>query len=563
MSEGSYREVTGLAVGLGIAIGIVLTASITYAGLVLGFTIVGSEIAAIAGWGILRGCLRRGTILENNIVQTVASGVNASSAGVIFTIPVLHLRGIDFDPIPVVVAATAGAVLGVAFIIPLRKQMIDIERLRFPSGTAVATILRSPGSGVAKARLLAAGVGASALVHLLVSLRILPESVDLGAWLGMPPWLENVWALSLLSVGAGFISGRPGLAVLGGGVLAHWILTPAAVAAGWVPAGEDVARFVHGEMSRPIGIGMLVGGALAGLVAAFPAMREALRTLHEARSGTEELPVGVLYAGAVAAFAVLLVTTRVAAGLDTGPAFALSLFGTTWLWLAGVIVAQCTGMTDWSPVSGLALVAVTVGLLLVGAEGGPRPVLAAVLVGVAVCVAISQCADMMQDLKTGHLVGARPASQQIVQLAVAGIGPVIAVLVVGIVWEAYGFGPEALRKPGAPAITAPQAQALNAAVDGVLGGDAPFAKYAAGATLGAGLSLTGVHGLGVLTGLSMYLPLLYVLPYGLGCVLGVLAHHRRGALWVEERGVPAAAGLIVGEAVVGTGFALAAVFGGV
>ena len=107
-----------------------------------------------------------------------------------------------------------GATLGVAFIIPLRKQMIDIDRLRFPSGTAVGAILRSPGAGVKKAILLAVGVAFSAVVSVMVHLGWITEYVDVGAMLGMPAHVENVWAVSLLSFGAGYISGWAGMAVL-------------------------------------------------------------------------------------------------------------------------------------------------------------------------------------------------------------------------------------------------------------------------------------------------------------------------------------------------------------
>jgi uncharacterized oligopeptide transporter (OPT) family protein len=147
---------------------------------------------------------------------------------------------------------------------------------------------------------------------------------------------------------------------------------------------------------------------------------------------------------------------------------------------------------------------------------------------------------MMQDLKTGHLVGARPIRQQKVQLAFIAIGPIVSLSVVALLWKTMGFGP-------GHDLAAPQAQALQAAVEGVLGGDVPWAKYLGGAVIGGTLSLTGVGGLGVLVGLSMYLPLRYILPYGLGCVIHMLFVKTRGSRWVENKGVPFAAGLIVGE----------------
>ena len=138
-----YREITPLAIVLGILIGVVMNAAITYSGLKIGFTLGGSAIAAVLGWGLLRGVFRKGTIVENNIAQTVASSVNTSNSGIIFTVPVLYLLGLaaDMNPVWMLAATMAGAVMGVAFIIPTRKQMIDFDRLRFPTGTAVALSL--------------------------------------------------------------------------------------------------------------------------------------------------------------------------------------------------------------------------------------------------------------------------------------------------------------------------------------------------------------------------------------------------------------------------------------
>jgi len=564
LKKGPYREITWEALVLGFFVGILLNASITYAGLLIGFTIVGSEIAAIIGWGVLRGILRRSTIVENNINQTVASAINNSGAGIIFTIPVLYLRGADFEFLHVILATMCGATLGVAFIIPVRKQMIDIDRLRFPSGTAVGAILKSPGAGVRKAILLAAGMGFSALVSISVHTGLIPETVDFGALLGMPAYFRNVWAVSLLSLGAGFISGRAGLAVLIGGILAYWIITPLAVNFGWVPAELSAAEavdYAHVHMNRPIGIGMLIGGALMGIVLTFPSIKEAFASLRRSgiNSGTrrpEELSIKYLYIAAIASVAVLcMVGFTAARPLGLGRIILIALTGTVWLWLAGIIVAQCTGMTDWSPISGMALIAVTIILFFAYDIDHSSGVLLAVLIGATICVAMSLGADMMQDLKTGTIVGAIPRRQQAVQLMFSWMGPVITVFVVHVIWQAYGFGP-------GTSIPAPQAQALDAAISGVVGGNVPADKYLTGALIGAVLSASPISGLGVLVGLSMYLPLLYILPFGLGGTLNLASGRIRGTRWVENNGIPVAAGLIVGDAIVGVVFALITVLKG-
>jgi len=263
-----------------------------------------------------------------------------------------------------------------------------------------------------------------------------------------------------------------------------------------------------------------------------------------------------------------------------GPAriLAAGLLGTTWIAVAGLIVAQATGMTDISPLSGLALIAVTLMLGVTGAIGAAGggglenpvvqgAVVVAVAIGVAVCVATSQCADMMQDLKTGHLVGARPAAQQVVQFGVAWIGPVVAIGTTLLLWQtpdgSPGFGPEsqACIDATASCLSAPQAGALQGMISGVVGGEAPLDKYLAGSILGGVVTLFPVGGLGVLLGLAMYLPFSITLGYGIGCLMTMAMEWRLGPRFIEDKIVPLAAGLIVGEALTALGFSIVKIVG--
>jgi putative OPT family oligopeptide transporter len=555
-----YREITGDAIGFGVVLGCIMAAAFTYSGLLIGFVVPGSLIAATLGWGWLRGVRRRGTIVENNVQQTIATSVQIACSGIIFTLPVLYLRNIDFDPVVFAVAAAAGGFLGNAFIIPLRKQMIEIERLRFPTGVAVTVLLKSPGSGVQKSLLLLGGAAFGLIFFFFTQFDklgwpvFLPEEVDLGKLLGLPAHVPNVWALSVLSLGAGFISGKVGLVVLFGGILANWVISPAVVELGWLDAHEPSrwASVIYKEMNRPLGIGMLIGGALAGVLVAVPSIRAAfasMRRMEKVEGGAEEMPLKFLNISSVLCVVLLFVAARLTAPeIGWHGAALTAVLGTVWMWLAGIIVAQCTGMTDWSPLSGLALIAVTIILFLTS-----KNVLAAVLIGAAVCVATAECSDMMIDLKTGFQVGSKPMRMAVAQLLVTWIGPIVSIATVALLWEAYGFGP-------GKQLTAPQAQALDAAISSVVGGDVPYEKYGAGALIGGALSVSGVHGLGVLMGLSMYLPMAYILPYGLGCLLNMLSLRMRGAVWTEEKAVPVMAGLMVGEAILGLVIALLMVF---
>ncbi len=567
-----YKDSTPLAVGVGIFIGVLMTASFSYAALVLGFSTNGSPVAAVLGWGIMRAICKRGTVLENNIIQTVASGINTSTAGVIFTVPVLLIKGAEFNFWWIAAAGVAGAILGVGFIIPLRKQMIDIDRLRFPSGTAIASILRSPAEGMKKSRLLLLGAFISAFVYFVTQFpklglpQILPSSFDLSAILGLPKYFNNVWAVSLLSVGIGFIAGRNGLFVLAGGILAYWIIAPLMISLNWLPDGvtlDKAAGFIHSNMTRPLGIGMLIGGSLMSIVLIVPAIKATIKSFNLKNVKSEdndELPIKLLYTVIGIAFTLFFLAAYFTSDISLVSAFFISLIATAWLLFAGIIVSQATGMTDWTPISGMSLIAVAILMMFLT----PDEITTAVLIGAAISIAIAECADMMQDLKTGHLVGSKPAKQQALQLSVAGLGPIISLSVMLLIWNSGGTDPVTGAKlpgfgPGTE-IEAPQAVALGATIDAVVKGNVPTEKFLAGGILGAVLSFTSIPGLGVIMGIAMYLSMKYILPYGLGSLLNILFVFWKGKEWTEKWGVPFAAGLIVGEALLIITFALLTVF---
>ncbi|MCU0674449.1 MAG: OPT/YSL family transporter [Myxococcota bacterium] len=569
VTASTYRELTFAAVILGVIQGAVMTAAFVYIGLKLGFGLSGSSVAAILGFALLRGVGRNvlkikgcGSIVENNINQTIASGINTASSGVVFTFPALLLLGTEYDVSTIILAALAGSFMGIVVIVPLRKQMIEIERLKFPSGVAVATILKSPGAGAAKAIRLGIGFAIAVVVTLLTTYAVIPESLPIGSWfLGDPatasgPFglaaLGTALSLSMANFGAGLLSGRGGLPFALGGALAWWIIGPFVVGQGWVPAsaaGGDLVDAVYRGSLRPIGIGVLIGGALAGVVAAYPALKGAIKGLQAAAklaktgdpNAAEELGPKVLSFGMVGAFVGLFAVALLGSDGAIGTSISVAVAGTVWLALAGLIVAQATGATDISPLSGLALIAVTLMLAL-----SANNVALAVAIGVAVCVATNQCADMMTDLKTGHLIGGVPRKQQLVQLSVAWIGPAIAIGTTLLLWSggpngANGFG------EGTP-LPAPQAGALQGMVEGVVSGNAPIDKYLAGAGIGGALALFPISGLGVLVGLAMYLPFDITLGYGIGCLASMGLEKWKGRRFYGDILIPVATGFIIGEA---------------
>lgn len=577
-----YRELTAAAVVLGIIQGIILNVAFVYAALKLGFSIGGSTVAAIMGYALLRGVMGKGTMVENNINQTIASGINTTGTGIVFTVPALFLLdakwraeglpGLEFHYWPLMIAGVAGAILGVVVIIPLRKQMIELDRLRFPSGVAVTTIIRAGASGIEKAKLLAAGFAVSALWKLVMvsevletpglvestGFGILHEELHFGFHI-LPEYISPVVYLSLMNLAAGLLAGRSGLPFFLGGALSWWVIAPTAVAMGWTANAptDGEAGFIYGQMLRRLGVGTLVGGALMGVVTSFPAIKSALASLATAartagsgsRIGGDEMKLPTLIVGMVGALILFFIAAIMTPGVDAWQAAIASVVGTVWLALAALIVAQATGMTDLSPMSGMALISVTLMMYLLN-----KNVAAAMVVGVAVSVAIGQGADMMQDLKTGFMIGARPIKQQMIQFAVTWIGPLLAFGAVCVLWSngpngQGGFGP-------GTSLPAPQGGALMGIIDAVTSGDVPIDKYIMGGTVGAILGAAPKPGIGVLVGLAMYLPFSITLGYGLGCLLQMALQRWKGLLFCEHKVVPFAAGLIVGEALTGVAHAV-------
>jgi uncharacterized oligopeptide transporter (OPT) family protein len=225
-------------------------------------------------------------------------------------------------------------------------------------------------------------------------------------------------------------------------------------------------------------------------------------------------------------------------GISLGQAVVIAVVGTVWLGLAGLIVAQATGMTDISPISGMSLIGVTLMYFLSGGNA-----VAAIVLGIAVSMGIGQCADMMTDLKSGHLIGATPRAQQIAQFSVAWLGVPVAVGVLYLLWDTgCGFG------EWNPQLSAPQGSALAGVIQSLGQGAAPLDKYVGGTAIGLGLGIFPIGGLGVLVGLAMYLPFYITLTYGLGCFISIGLKRWKGDRWIGTTLVPVAAGFIIGEA---------------
>lgn len=567
--RGPYPELTWPAVVVGWVLGVVIAISIGYAALILGFSIEGSELAAILGWGILRGVMRRTSIVENNINQSIASAVNAASSGMMFSVPALFIlsgeyEGLtDFNRTLMIAGCFVGAVVGLSFVIPLRKQMIDFNRLAYPGGIATAAILKSPGAGSRKAMLMLGAAAVSGIAHLPVVLSG-EDTWHLGGALGLPDYLNVSFYLSVMTIGVGFLSGRSGLWFGAGGFLCYWFLAPLLAQFGAADVQEVLEQGpgkLRTGLFQPSGIGMLIGAAIGSIVFAAPMIKSAIQSMQKAArdesgSGGDEMPIKQLYLGVgLGSVALVGVALLAVPGMPVGAAVAMAVVGVLWIWVAGVIVAECIGRTNWSPLSGMTLIAVTILVsilaLLATDMTDSRMIIASVIMGAAICVAISQASDMMLDLKAGYLVGAKPKMQAYGQFLGTWLGPIVVMSLILVLHDAYVLGSEKLP--------APQGQALASMIQGIVGGDVPTYRYGAGAGLGLLFALSGFGGIGVLVGLGFYMPFSIVLTYTLGNLGRIVADRVRGAKWVEETGIPIAAGLIVGEALVGVGNALVVV----
>lgn len=558
ITRGAYPELSPQAVLVGYFLGVIIALAIGFASLKLGFSIEGSELAAILGFGILRGILRRRSIVENNVTQTVASAVNGASSGMMFSVPAIFILGYgtEFNPYVLTFGAIAGAFLGIAFIIPLRKQMIDFERLTYPGGVAVATILKSPGAGIEKAKLLLIAMLVSGAAH-VVSLSTGHENWALFDQLGLPGFFNGTFYLSLMTIGVGYIAGRGGVAFIIGGYVCYFVLAPLLNWFDMPVMGVDISNpsDLRLALFRPTGIGMLIGGAVIGVAFALPLIKSAVASMQssakvESAMSRDEMPIKLLYVGIVGAailLAVMAITSAEQTGIIRG--LMMAVLGTLWIWMAGIILSEAIGRTNWSPLSGMTLIAVTLLIIITQSFGGmetTQAIVAAVTVGAATCVAMSQATDLMLDLKTGYLVGATPRMQQMGQFFGAWLGPIVIIVLIFVLHEAYGLGSDQLP--------APQGQALASMVNGIMGGDVPTEKYIAGALLGALLSAVQT-GLGITVGLGFYLPFNVVLTYSIGTLLREISDRKKGHDWSDNKGIPIAAGLIVGEALVGVGYA--------
>jgi putative OPT family oligopeptide transporter len=568
-------EFTLKAVVTGVVLGIVFGAANAYLGLRVGLTVSASIPAAVMTVAVFRLMARRGTILEANLSQTIASASTSLASGTIFTIPALFMWGMAPPFIQIAILSFLGAVLGLAAMIPLRRLLIvEADReLPYPEGTACAEVLRATTGEASAGAWIFRGMALGAGIKLAVSLAfVLPGSVHFA--LPVLPKAEVALEVAPALMGVGFILGyRQSGILVAGSVVSALVLTPIIA---WIGSGLPAPLYPESEsliaaMSagdiwsryvRYIGAGAVavagiitVAKGLPTMAGAFSAVAHGMRREATGSPGQPALPSterdlpGTFVAGAVL-FVVLI--TAVVPGIFAGgmgplpravAALGVGIFGLMFVAVAARIVGL-VGVSS-QPTSGMALVTL-LGIATVFAMAGwmDANARAAVLtVGTVVAVAASKAGDISQDLKTGWLVGATPARQQFGQLIGASFACWAVAGTVILLGTAYAFGSRD--------IPAPQATLMKTIVEGVLAGALPWGLVLSGGGLAVGALLCGISPLAFSIG--VYLPLATMAAiFAGGCVRAWSDRGKTEAAKASgDPGVLAASGLVAGEGLAG------------
>ncbi len=560
-------ELTPLAIALGIVLSLTFGMVNAYLGLKIGLTVSASIPSAVLSMAVLRGLLRRGTVLENNVVHAIASTGESLAAGVIFTVPALVFLDQHPSVFEIFLIGVSAGLLGILLMIPFRHALTIEEHgtLPFPEGTACAQVLMAGDRGGVTARPVFAGIALGGLYQF--------------AMRGLTLWRDNVTVtstrlhkatfgmeLSPLFLGVGFLVGpRIAGTMLAGGVLGWTVLLPWFDAIGgtglgtWLGIPADVQQATATEIwsryVRFVGAGAVTAGGISAVLRAVPVMAAALARLRPSgrrptadKSRTErDLPMPL----------VLSTVSAITLALWLVPSFHLSLVATllavVFSFFFVVVSGRIVGLvgTTSQPVSGMtitALLGTTFCLAALG-ERGAAGITACITVGALVAIAIALAGDLAQDLKTGALLGATPRNIEIGQI----IGVVAAALRAGSIL----FLLHAAYTLGSPALPAPQARLMATLVTGVMEGNLPWALMALGAVLALGAEAFGVIPLAFAIGL--YLPITTTAPLILGGLLRAAIDRR--ATPMGDRPVLFASGLIAGDALMGIGIAALTVSG--
>ncbi len=584
-------EFTFKAVFLGVALALLMAAANTYLGLYAGMTVSASIPAAVISMGILRGLLRRGTILENNIVQTIASAGQSIAAGVIFTVPALVITGAwtKFEYWPTTLIAMLGGVLGVLFMIPLRRALIVEEKeLKYPEGLACAEVLEVGEKGGSGVLYVVSGIVVSAVFKFFSEgIKVFRGTVEGATRAGNTAFYFGA-DISPALLAVGYIIGfNVSLLIFIGGALAWVILIPLHYLMNGYPAGSEAA--LDAMMStwktqiRFVGVGSMI---VAGIWSIIGARRGILKGIEGAIAGYKGLSTGgagavprterdismaailpLLIAVCVLIFVIYVFLTGSAGiGIVAGIAMIIAAF---FFVAVSSYICGLIGSSN-NPVSGMTISTLLFAsaLLLIFGMTGTAGILAALGVAGVVCCAACTAGDISQDLKTGYQVGGTPKYQQIGMIIGAIIPAFIIAPILTVLHASYGIGIQV--KDGVNFLKAPQANLFASITKAMFGqGESlPWNMVAFGVGVGIALIIIDeilkhknssfrMYVMPVAVGI--YLPWSLSIPILLGGVAALLVtrwvgkEHEKEA---EHRGVLLGSGLIAGESLMGIIIAL-------
>ena len=582
-------EFTIKSVIAGIIFGILFGAANAYLGLRAGLTISTSipvAVMTVAAFRVLQKFGQKSNILEANLAQTIGSASSSVASGVIFTLPALFLWGFDPTLLQMTLLAMCGGLLGILFMIPLRRFLIDKEHgnLPYPEGTACAEVLVASEGGGRKAKNVFIGLGLGAFFKFITGwIKIIPSGVHFT--LPFPKKAEIGMDISSALFGVGYILGpRIATVMVSGGLLSWLVIIP--IMAYW---GEGQATPFYPETDllipdmdpglmwtryiRYIGAGAVAAGGFITLIKSFPTMVESFkigaRQLRE-RVGnvvddiprtSRDLSLKVVGIGAGIIILVMALIPQVFGNIDSVTIRLLAsllivIFAFFFVTVSSRIVGL-VGVTS-NPTSGMtiaALLGTSIIFLMVGWTDDIGKA-TALTVGCVVAIAASIAGDTSQDLKTGFLLGATPRNQQIGELAGVITSAAFVCLSVILLDKAYGFGTEELP--------APQATLMKVVIEGVLDNALPWILVAIGIGIALLCEMIKVNSLAFAVG--VYLPLSTFTPLFLGGILRYIMEKRAKTTEEKnsrrERGVLLGSGLVGGEGLMGVAIAAVAFYQG-
>lgn len=580
----SLPEFTARSLGAGIVFGILFGAANAYLGLRAGLTISTSipvAVLTVAAFRAVAASGRRSSILEANTSQTVGSASSSVASGVIFTLPALFLWNMAPGLLQMTLLAMSGGLLGILFMIPLRRFLIDREHghLPYPEGTACAEVLVASEVGGARAQNVFKGLAGGALFKVLTSwAHVIPDDVHVPV-----PGLNKGRVgmdLSAALFGVGYILGpRVATVMVGGGALASLVIIPAIATWGqgrvepFYPETADLIRDMSpgalwNRYVRYIGAGAVAMAGIITLLRSVPVMvssfyvgTEDLRhRLHSSAKRVtiprtaQDLPLRITVYGAGLIFLVLAFVPQVFAAVENpftrlGAAILVVICAFFFVTVASRIVGL-VGVTS-NPTSGMTIATLlaTSGVFLVMGWTGDMGRAAALTVGCVVAIAASISGDTSQDLKTGFLLGATPRRQQLGELLGVLTSAVFVCLAVILLDRAFGFGSEELP--------APQATLMKLVIDGVLEQELPWILVGIGAAVALACELLRIPSLPFAVG--VYLPVATMTPIFLGGLVRMGMERRarspQEATARREQGVLLGSGFVGGEGLLGVGIA--------